>query len=171
MEFLQDILSKFNLESESVWMTQVFVVVLTTLVFSFIQKRIFFKLRNKLTITKNPWDDLLVHAAARPVSYLIWLLGILFAAEIVQRQSEAVIFAVIDPLRDIGVVTILIFFLLHLIRGAEDIFINKQSADDDQDVDKHTVQAIGKLIRISVFITGGLIMLQTLGYSISGILA
>jgi len=171
MEFLQELLSKFKLESESIWMTQVFLIVFTTLIVSFFQKRMFFKLRHKLTITKNPWDDLLVEAAARPLGYLIWLLGILFAAEIVQHQSQAIVFEVIDPLRDIGVVTILIFFLLQLIRGTEDILINKQFEDDEQDFDKHTVQAIGKLVRISVFITGGLIMLQTLGYSISGILA
>lgn len=171
MEFLQELLSKFKLESESIWMTQVFFIVFITLIVSFIQKRMFFKLRNKLTITKNPWDDLLVHAAARPLSYLIWLVGILFAAEIVQHQSQAIVFEVIDPLRDIGVVTILIFFLLQLIKGTEEILINKQFEDDEQDFDKHTVHAIGKLVRISVFITGGLIMLQTLGYSISGILA
>jgi len=171
MEFLQELFNELKLGSESIWMTQVFVIVFTTLIVSFIQKRVFLKLRHKLTITKNPWDDLLIESAARPISYLIWLLGILFAAEIVQHQSQAVIFEIINPVRDVGVVTILILFLLQLIKGTEEILINKQFEDDEQDFDKHTVHAIGKLIRISVFITGGLIMLQTLGYSISGILA
>jgi len=171
MDFLLELLNEFKPGSDSIWMTQVFIIVFTTLIISFIQKRIFLKLHKKLTITKNPWDDLVVNAAASPLRFLIWLLGILFAAEIVQHQSQAVIFEIIDPLRDIGVVAILIHFLLRLIRGTEDILIHKQFEDEEQDFDKHTVHAIGKLVRISVFITGGLILLQTLGYSISGILA
>ena len=111
MEFLQELFNELKLGSESIWMTQVFVIVFTTLIVSFIQKRVFLKLRHKLTITKNPWDDLLIESAARPISYLIWLLGILFAAEIVQHQSQAVIFEIINPVRDVGVVTILILFL------------------------------------------------------------
>jgi MscS family membrane protein len=171
MEFLQELLSKLQIDKDSVWITQVFIIVLMTLVLSFFQKRAFLRLQNKLTKTKNPWDDLLIESARIPVGYLIWILGILFAAEIVQSQSQAAIFVVIDPLRDIGVVSTLIYFLLKLIKGTEQILIQNHSSDDKQDLDKHTVHAIGKLIRISVFITGGLIMLQTLGYSISGILA
>ena len=171
MEYLQELFSQFNISKESIWITQVFLIVLATLSLSFFQKRLFSRIHLKLSKTKNQWDDLLVIAARRPVGLLIWLLGILFAAEIVQHKSQAAIFAFIDPLRDIGVVGILIFFLLQLIKGTESILIEKQAEDGERDFDKHTVEAIGKLVRISVFITGGLILLQTLGYSISGILA
>ena len=171
MEFLQTLLSQLHFDKESIWITQVFIIVFVTLIISFFQKRVFLRLHNKLTNTKNPWDDLLVGAAGHPLSYLIWLLGILFAAEIVKHQSQAAIFDVIDPVRDIGVVSILIYFLLKLIKGTERILILAQAEDGERDFDKHTVHAIGKLVRISVFITGGLILLQTLGYSISGILA
>jgi len=171
MEFLQALLSQLHFDKESIWITQVFIIVFVTLIISFFQKRIFLRLHNKLTNTKNPWDDLLIGAAGRPLSYLIWLLGILFAAEIVKHKSQAAIFDIIDPVRDIGVVSILILFLLKLIKGTEQILIQAQAEDGERDFDKHTVHAIGKLVRISVFITGGLILLQTLGYSISGILA
>ena len=70
-----------------------------------------------------------------------------------------------------GVISILIYFLLQLTRGTEKILLKSQLSSNDQSLDEHTVQAIGKLVRLSIFITGGLIMLQTLGYSISGILA
>jgi MscS family membrane protein len=62
-------------------------------------------------------------------------------------------------------------FVLRLIRGTEAILIERESATGEKDFDKHTVEAIGKLFRISVMITGGLVMLQSLGYSISGVLA
>jgi len=171
MEYLKEILSQFKLDKDTIWMTQVFVIVFITLLLSFFQKRIFMRIGKKLAKTKNPWDDLLIVSAGRPIGFLIWLLGILFAAEIVDFHSDAAIFAFIDPTREVGVVSILVYFLLRLTRGTEHILILKQAEDGERDFDKHTVEAIGKLIRISIFITGGLILLQTLGYSISGILA
>jgi len=171
MEYLKELLSQLKLDKETIWITQVFIIVFTTLLVSFFQKRVFLRLETKFKKTSNPWDDLLVVAARRPISLLIWLLGILFAAEIVDHHSSAAIFAFIDPAREVGVVSILVFFLLSLTRGMETVLIEKQAADGERDFDKHTVEAIGKLIRISVFITGGLVLLQTLGYSISGILA
>ena len=153
-------------------MLQVFLIVLVTLVISFYQKRVFQRLLKKFQATDNLWDDLLVEKAKKPVTWLIWLLGILYAAEVVRHYSnEAAIFVFIDPARDIGVISILIYFLLQLTRGAEKILMDKRPQTDEQSLDEHTVQAIGKLVRLSIFITGGLIMLQTLGYSISGILA
>ena len=86
MELLQELLSQFNLGKESIWISQVFIIVFATLVLSFFQKRVFQKLNKKLIETKNPWDDLLIGAAAGPVSYLIWLLGILFAAKLFSRK-------------------------------------------------------------------------------------
>ena len=171
MEYIQQLVSQFQLNKETAWVIQVFVVVLITLVINFFQKRLFARIEVKLAHTRNPWDDLLVRTARRPVGLLIWLLGVLLAAEIVAAQRPSAIFSVIDPLREIGVVVILILFLLDLIKGAEQILIEKQNETGEKDFDMHTVQAIGKLVRISVFITGGLILLQTLGYSISGILA
>jgi len=171
MEYLKELLSQLKFDRDTIWMTQVFVVVFATLLLSFFQKRIFKRLENKLNKTNNPWDDLLIVASARPVGFLIWLLGVLFAAEIVRHQSDAAIFEFIDPAREVGVVSMLVYFLLRLTQGTQNVLIAKQAEDGERDFDKHTVEAIGKLIRISIFITGGLILLQTLGYSISGILA
>ncbi|VAW58008.1 Small-conductance mechanosensitive channel [hydrothermal vent metagenome] len=171
MEYLKQLLADFKLTKETIWVTQIFVIVLLTLLLSFFQKRLFNRIEIKLKKTLNPWDDLLVGSLRRPLGLLIWLLGILFAAEVAAFHRPAAIFVIVDPVRDVGVVIILIIFLLQLIKGAEGILTDQQSDTGEYDFDKHTIQAIGKLIRISVFITGGLILLQTMGYSISGILA
>lgn len=172
MEYLQSILNWLNLKQDYLWVLQVFLIVLVTLTISFFQKRLFQRLLKKFQQTDNFWDDLLIENAKKPLSWLIWLLGILYAAEIVHHYSnDAAIFVFIDPARDIGVISILIYFLLQLTRGAEKILMGKASENDESSLDDHTVEAIGKLVRLSIFITGGLIMLQTLGYSISGILA
>ena len=110
-------------------------------------------------------------SAQKPLSWLIWLLGFTFAADIVHKQSGATIFEAIDPIREVGVVVILTLFLLNLIRGAQAILLSRENETREQDFDAHTVDAISKLIRISIMITSGLVMLQTLGYSVSGVLA
>ncbi len=171
MESLQNFINALGIDRESVWISQIFIIVFFTLLGSFVLKRALAHLHTKLKKTRNQWDDLLIESSIKPLGVLVWLLGILFAAEIVQHHTPAAIFAVIDPARDVGVIAILVYFLLALIKGAERILLEKQRESGEQDFDEHTVQAIGKLIRISVFITGGLILLQTLGYSISGILA
>lgn len=171
MEFLQNMFGELGLGRESVWMTQIFIIVLLTLLGSFIFKRILAHLHLKLQKTRNQWDDLIIESSIRPLGMLIWLLGILFAAEVVQQHAPAAIFAIIDPARDVGVIALLVLFLLNLIRGTERILLEQEALTGERDFDEHTVHAISKLVRISVFITGGLILLQTLGYSISGILA
>ena len=52
------------------------------------------------------------------------------------------------------------------MRGAEAEF-----TQGGEPVDKHTAEAIGKLVRLAVMITAALVILQTLGFSITGVLA
>lgn len=169
MDEIKTFLEQYDLAST--WIVQVFLVVLASLIINVILKHILTKLHMKFQQTLNSWDDLLVQSLQRPLTLLIWLLGISFAAEIAQQQSEAVIFSAIDPIRDVGVIIILVMFLLNLIKGAEQILIARESEAAEKDFDKHTVEALGKLLRASVMITSALVMLQTLGYSISGVLA
>lgn len=157
--------------NEYAWVVQVFLVVLASMTINYFLKRALKRLHLKLQKTRNHWDDILLEAAQGPMALLIWLLGLSFAAEIVQSVSEAVIFEAIDPIRDVGVILILVLFILRLIKGAERNFIERESKIGEKDFDQHTVEAITKLLRISVMITGGLVMLQTMGYSVSGVLA
>ncbi|MFT5133071.1 MAG: MscS family membrane protein [Gammaproteobacteria bacterium] len=157
----------FSTES---WVIQVFVIVFISLLIDWIQKRLLRKLNKKLAKTKNYWDDTLVEAAQRPLTALIWVLGLSFAAEIVQTKSEAVIFEAVEPIREVGVIVALGWFLVRFIRIAEHNIV-KRRMEAGEPFDRTTADAVAKLLRISVVITAGLVILQTLGYSISGVLA
>lgn len=160
-----------NISEGYVWVIQVFLVVFATLVVNFFQKRALAKLHEKFRNTQNPWDDVLIESAKKPLGFLIWLLGFSFAAEIVRQESGAVIFDAINPIRDLGVIVIILMFLLNVIKGLEASFILRESVTGEKDFDKHTVEAISKLFRLSVIITCVLVMLQAMGYSVSGVLA
>jgi len=152
------------------WITEVFLVVLGVLVFNFIQKRVLMKLVNRLRPSPKTWDDAFVEALQRPLSVFIWIVGIAFAAQIVQNRTGAVIFEAVAPIRDIGVIATITWFLIRLIRRVETNIVRKGEQSDEA-FDRTTVDVTGKILRMSLIITAVLVTMQTLGYSISGILA
>ena len=156
--------------SSNSWMVQVCIVVFLTLLISFLQKHIFVRLLTKLQKTRVYWDDTLVITVGRPLTIFIWLIGLSFAAEIVSNESDAVIFEAIDPIRDVGVIFLLAWFLVRFIERTEKDIVLKKEARGEK-IDRAATDAIVKLLRISVIIIACLIVLQSLGYSISGVLA
>lgn len=151
-------------------MVQVFAVVFSVLLFNFFLKLLLDRLHGRLSKTENPWDDALVDAARPAISALLWLIGITFAAEIVAKETDATVFEVIEPGREVGVIAILTWFLIRLVRRFEANYVKRRTAQGEP-IDYTTVDAIAKLVRVSILITAALVMLQTLGFSISGVLA
>ncbi len=152
------------------WMIQVFIVIFAALVFDLIQKRMIKKLLAKTEKTKTPWDDALVTSIQKPLSLFIWVLGISFGADIIRVHADATIFDAVPVLRDVGVISSIIWFMLRFIHQAEKNIICYRKDEDDA-IDATTVTAIAKLLRLSVIITGALVILQALGISITGLLA
>lgn len=142
----------------------VFTVVLLTMLVSFLMRKLFARLEVNVKKTPNYWDDALLVSARKPVVYLIRVVGICWAAEIILRQSDLVIADAIGPVRYVAVIGLLGAFVNRLIRELEKNYLRSA-------VDETTVPFISKLLRISVLITVVLMILQTLGVSVSGILA
>ena len=79
---------------------------------------------------------------------------------------------VVHNARTLGIVVLLSWFLLRMVRSTEVRLIEKaRTSTEEGRLDATTIEAIGKLARISVFIVMALIGLQSLGFSISGVLA
>jgi MscS family membrane protein len=170
MEFEKIVNSLLEGNPTSILVTQVFVVVFATLLLDFIQKGVVRRMEKRIEATRILWDDALYHALRRPLSALIWLLGISFAAEIVGSKTDAAIFEVINPAREVGVIALFAWFLFRFIHAMEKSVVLKAERKGTS-IDRTTVDAIGKLLRLSVLITAVLMAMQTLGFSISGILA
>ncbi len=157
-----------EIDPEWSWVISVFFVVLLTVIANFIAKKLLLKLITRLNQTQTQWDDALAHAAQQPLNWAIWIVGITYAADIIYAETQSSIFLATDTIRDIGILTTITWFLLRLIKQAETIMIAKET---DSAIDQHTAEAIGKLIRLAIIITAVLVTMQTLGYSISGVLA
>jgi MscS family membrane protein len=96
--------------------------------------------------------------------------GITFAADVLGKRTDVLVFEAAEPVRSLGVIVALAWFLFRFIRNMEQDILATAAAEG-RSVDTTTVDAIGKLLRVSVGITAALMALQTLGFNISGILA
>ncbi|MBT3197774.1 MAG: mechanosensitive ion channel family protein, partial [Gammaproteobacteria bacterium] len=150
---------------------QLFAVILITLTIDLIQRRSLKRLLIRAEIrTKSLWDDAILRAIQRPLSLLIWITGIAFSAKIAQHEAPAVIFDAINPLRDIGVISALTWFLIRFSKEGQQAYVEGRRRKRGE-IDESMVDSINRLLRSSILITSTLVMLQTLGYSISGVLA
>jgi MscS family membrane protein len=151
------------------WTTEVLIVIALTLLLYLLQRQIIKRLMRQMERTATLWDDALVEALRKPVVVLVWLVGIAFAASIIEKETGASIFGAIAPIRDLGVILIITWFMMRFIRNVQNNIIEQRAATGE--FDRTTADAISKLARLSTVIIAALVALQTMGYSISGVLA
>lgn len=155
--------------SHNTWVYQVFTVVFLTLLVSYVVGEVFARLCKLAEKSSNVWDGVLLESARKPVRFLIWLLGISWAARITHLANNAEIFEFIDPVRRVGVIVLITWFLFGLAKRFE--MALQSPGRVKEPLDATTASAIGKLLRAAIIITASLVILQNLGFSISGVLA
>ena len=163
-------IEKFGLLSDG-WRAGVliFLLVLGTATVAFIVSRLILAVENKFKSTKNKWDDAFLHAARRPMVAFVWLQGVYWAAEVAHHFSDAEVFKANGTVLQIGFVWVLVWFLFGLVKEIEKVLTSPIKMR--KPMDYTTVNAISKLLRAVIIITAVLTALQTLGFSISGVLA
>lgn len=152
------------------WVIQIFVVLLATGLINILQVRLLRKLHDVASHTRTPWDEAFIYAIQRPLTLILWVLGISFSCKIIGQETGTTIFDAIPAIRDVLVIALIAMGLTRLIKRAEHNLIEAKAAQGKA-FDRTTLDAVTKLLRLSVFITSGLVALQTLGFSVSGVLA
>lgn len=151
------------------WTIDVFAIVFATLLLGLVSRVALSRLHAKLSRTRTPWDHSLLESLARPLQVLIWLIGLSFAVEAAGRGSDSALINVVGPIREVGVIAVLAWFLMRFIKRGEHIIVSRPR-EDGSTVDYTAVDALAKLLRLTVGITAVLVALQTLGFSIAGVL-
>ena len=151
---------------ENSYLLEILLVLLFGFLVNLIQKKTFKKLVVIAEKTENKWDDAILLSISKPLSIIIWAVSIALAAEVIEKASEATIFEDIDPLRNIIVVIALAQFLISVVRNIETFYLSNL-----KNIDSTTLDAIIKLSTASIMILAAMMILQTMGFSISGILA
>ena len=143
---------------------QVFAVVFSTALLSFGAHKVLASMVRRAEASSNLWDDAFLRTISKPAQWLIWVVGISFAADLIavhQSQSQLEIIAMA---RYLAMILLVALFVTRMAKEIEKGYIAMGG-------DETTVTAIAKLARISVVITAALMAMQTLGISISGVLA
>ncbi len=141
-----------------------------TLLVHFIASRALKRAEQVASHTENIWDDAFVNAAKKPLPALIWISGLSFALRLIQLQTGEQLLDYLTPARNIGFILCITWFLLKLIREAATNTIAARPMIDGAE-DRTTVDGLSKIARIVVGVLAALMVIQTLGFSISGVLA
>lgn len=155
--------------ADYVWVLQVFVVIFAALLGNYYARRFFDRLEVSLRSSRHHWDELLLEAVRKPAALFIWAQGFFWSLDIIRANSDVDLFDAVDPVRRITVIVLLTWFVVRFIGGMEQQLVRPGSHRKPMDLT--TAKAISKLLKAAAIITSGLVMLQTLGFSISGVLA
>jgi MscS family membrane protein len=148
----------------------VMLIVLAIVVFNFVARRVLAHFSKTAYRTDTPLEMSVVASARQPLLVLAWVVGVSFAGQVVQARMDAAILAFIHPARTIGVIACLGWFMVSFIGNAKEVLISRRLARGEE-VDRTTADAVGQLLRIAVLITTFLVALQSLGFSVEGVLA
>ena len=170
IEFIQNLSTDFLnyiSRAESFYIVESSLVLFVAFLLDLFQRKTLFALKEKAERTKTIWDDVLLGALPKPISIIIWISSFSYVADIIQRATQKMLFyELFDPAREIGIIICLVVFAIGLINKAEqNILIHSEVSDQT------TIHALAKLGYLVVSIAGGLTLLQTLGLSISGLMA
>jgi len=170
--------SFFDIESirELSWGIELLVIVTATLVVRFIAIRGLNVIGKRLKATDNVWDDALFEAARGPLSWVILIIGLLYAIQLSASQIEFSLFSTanLQIARQLAFIIIMTVFLVRFISLAEARILDKltiQARTDQTKLDPTTLHALAKLIRLAVVISAVLVVLPTVGIEITALLA
>ena len=164
---LFDVFFHYISQAESFYVVESSLVLFVAFLLDLFQRKTLFALKEKAKRTKTVWDDVVLGALPKPISIIIWISSFSYVADIIQRATQKMLFyELFDPAREIGIILCLVVFAIGLINKAEqNILIHSEVSDQT------TIHALAKLGYLVVSIAGGLTLLQTLGLSISGLMA
>ncbi len=118
--------------------------------------------------SSNRWDDVFLTALERPLRVVLWVVVVMLLMTVFP-VTESVHSALLLAY-DTALVLLLVWFLHRLISGAEQELLDP-ARGHKASTDKAAVHSTAKLLRIILLIIGGLMALQSIGVSVSGLLA
>lgn len=117
------------------------------------------------------WAHAFLDALGPPLRAIVWVIGLTVAASIFMRGGEATMLSkLFPPARNVVAILAVAWFFLRVTRQAEHN-LHARAHKRGEVLDPTAADAIGKLVRAAIFITAALVIMQTLGFSIGGLLA
>lgn len=151
-------------------LSQLVMIFVITFVITLISNKLLKHLRTKFEKTESIWDEVLIDSIMTPVNVLIWVFGITIALDLINNNLHLGYDKFIKPIRPLAVVFCLAWSTFGFIHAIETHW-STSSNNKNSKLDKTTAGAIAKILRISALIITIMMIMETLGFSISGVLA
>ncbi len=166
-----DLFKNFWLFKDYGWAVSAFGVIFIALLVAYFEKRIYRKILPIAEKSPRFWDDALIKAMHNPVVLAIWVFGITFAAQLGVRYAveNSILGEILAPLRKLATSVIIVWFLIRFIREIEANITRSHLKKTKWD--ETTLRAVSQIFRVSIFITAALVLSQSLGIPITGVLA
>lgn len=165
----------FSLISKENWHWQILCIVFATIAVNYIVVHSLRKLEKTVEETDNVWDDALLESAYVPIRMTGWLLGLTLILAILHKQFHietiSTLFFQFRKIAFIGVLALFFYSLVNNLHKKVLLPRHLNLEEKEKRLDAASLEAIAKLLRITIIILAALTILQVLGYSISGILA
>jgi MscS family membrane protein len=168
---MNDLAQQLNLSFLAAsWLPQVLTVIVAVGLLNFGAYYLLRHIEKIAARTATVWDDALIKATRKPLTLILWVTGTSYAIQIVHQHLGTPVSDFVLPVRNVLIIAALAWFLLRLIGQASHNIVTRGIATG-HGVDATTVDALSKLGRVVVIVAAALVTLQTLGFSVSGVLA
>ena len=148
-----------------------FLVVLGVLILNYIINRLLNSFTRRAESARKIWQTAILESLNPPLRGVVWIVGLTLAVGFLTRGGGFTLLSQsFQPARDIAVIAVAVWFLLRAV-GRVEAGLQAHARRKGQEIDPTAADAIGKLVRAAIIITAILVAMQTLGFSISGILA
>jgi MscS family membrane protein len=148
-----------------------FLIVLAVLILNRIVNRALGSFIRRAEETGSIWQRAVLASLNPPVRGVVWIIGLTLAVGFLTRGGGFTLLSqFFPPARDLATIAVVVWFLLRAV-GKVEIGLQTHARSKGQEIDPTAADAIGKLVRAAVIITSILVAMQSLGFSISGILA
>ena len=123
------------------------------------------KMENASFKSANGWDDIVFYAINKPINWVILLMGTSMSLRVIAESENFSISDYLPAIQKVAILFLIGWVFWRLVYKTEHTFV----ADDAKDTT--TVTALAKLAKLSIITIITLSIIQTLGVSISGVLA
>jgi len=126
---------------------------------------------NRPRKTEHAWRDAILGALNAPLQGMVWVIAFSIAANALTIDGRMPLLAsLFPPIRDVAAIGIAAWFLIRLARQVSDNLYSRAKAEG-RDFDETAADAIGKSVTAAIVVVAALVMMQTLGFSITSLLA
>lgn len=149
---------------------QISVAFVLLLIANYIKNKVVNTAKQKLSAVPNIWNEAVLSAIIWPSSVLIWLLFTSYTLKLLATAfpDQIILTDGNHYIKSIGVIIVLAWFMIDLVANLEKNYF--KSVDKDTTLDTASSYLLGKIIRGIILSVSTVVILQTLGYSLTALL-